>query len=75
MVAGASPKPLAQKGWNALMVAVAAGHSDIVKTLLDVTADPNTWNGDGFTPLIMASTKGFAGRLLPLYTNHYYCCT
>lgn len=43
------------------MVAVAAGHSDIVKMLLDVTADPNTANGDGFTPLIMASTKGFAG--------------
>jgi hypothetical protein len=37
-----------------LFVAVAAGHSDIVRLLLDRGGDPNALEGEGVTPLVAA---------------------
>jgi uncharacterized protein len=45
-------------GYNALTGAVASGHSEIVKWLLDHGAEPNYRYAAGYTPLLTAAANG-----------------
>ncbi len=45
-------------GYTALTGAVAAGHGEIVKWLLESGADPNYKYGPGYTPLLTAAANG-----------------
>jgi len=45
-------------GYNALTGAVANGHTEIVKWLLESGADPNYRYGPGYSPLLTAAANG-----------------
>jgi len=45
-------------GYNALTAAVAAGHTETVKYLLECALDPNYRYGPGYTPLLTAAANG-----------------
>lgn len=45
-------------GYNALTAAVAAGHSSIVRWLLETGVDANYRYGPGYTPLLTAAANG-----------------
>ncbi|HTC41698.1 MAG TPA: ankyrin repeat domain-containing protein [Candidatus Acidoferrales bacterium] len=45
-------------GYNALTGAVANGHTEIVKWLLETGADPNYRYGPGYSPLLTAAANG-----------------
>lgn len=45
-------------GYNALTAATTAGHTEIVKWLLERGLDPNYRYGPGFTPLLAAAANG-----------------
>jgi ankyrin repeat protein len=45
-------------GYNALTGAVASGHTEIVKWLLDNNANPNYRYGQGYSPLLTAAANG-----------------
>jgi ankyrin repeat protein len=45
-------------GYNALTGAVASGHTEIVKWLLEIGADPNYRYGPGYSPLLTAAANG-----------------
>jgi uncharacterized protein len=45
-------------GYNALTGAVANGHTEIVKWLLETAADPNYRYGPGYSPLLTAAANG-----------------
>jgi Ankyrin repeats (3 copies)/MYND finger len=46
--AGADPNSQAKDGWNCLMMAVRAGHADVVQALLDHGADIHAYGGGFF---------------------------
>ena len=45
-------------GYNALTAAVTAGHTEVVKYLLEGGLDPNYRYGAGYTPLLAAAANG-----------------
>jgi len=45
-------------GYNALTAAVTAGHTEVVKYLLEGGLDPNYRYGPGYTPLLAAAANG-----------------
>ncbi|HYA64667.1 MAG TPA: ankyrin repeat domain-containing protein [Candidatus Sulfotelmatobacter sp.] len=45
-------------GYNALTAAVTAGHTEIVRWLLERGLDPNYRYGPGYTPLLAAAANG-----------------
>lgn len=45
-------------GYNALTAAVTAGHTEIVRWLLERGLDPNYRYGPGYTPLLTAAANG-----------------
>jgi ankyrin repeat protein len=56
-------------GYNALTGAVTAGHTEIVKWLLEAGADPNYVYGPGYTPLLAAAANGRLG-IVKLLLQH-----
>lgn len=62
---------LAGGGWSAdghpeppLTAAAKAGHSDVVRLLLEAGADPNALDWSGRTPLVAAVWDGMCGRVV-----------
>ena len=60
---------LAPGGETPLMRAVARGHEEVARALLDAGADASARRGDGFTPLILAVFFGHE-RLVRLLVEH-----
>ena len=58
--------------WNALMIAIQKGHSDIVKLLLENGAQVNLQDNNGICALMSASQKGHSDivKLLLEYSAH-----
>ena len=56
-------------GYNALTGAVASGHTEIVKWLLDHGAEPNYRYATGYTPLLTAAANGHLEILKALLTH------
>src|ERR1700730_12119631 len=56
-------------GYNALTGAVASGHTEIVKWLLENGADPNYRYGAGYSPLLTAAANGHVGIVSMLLGN------
>jgi uncharacterized protein len=56
-------------GYNALTASVTAGHTEIVKWLLDRGLDPNYRYGPGFTPLLSAAANGHL-EIVTLLLSH-----
>lgn len=49
------------RGWSALHMSCAYGVEPMVEKLLSLHADPNATNSYGYTPLLEACHRGFAG--------------
>lgn len=56
-------------GYNALTASVTAGHTEIVKYLLEQGLDPNYRYGPGYTPLLAAAANGHL-EILKLLLAH-----
>ena len=56
-------------GYNALTAAVTAGHTEIVRWLLERGLDPNYRYGPGYTPLLAAAANGHLD-ILKLLLSH-----
>ncbi len=58
LLAGMNPNGTTTYGWTPLMHAALSGHTEIVKTLIDVGAEVNANGGEGFTALALAAGSG-----------------
>ena len=56
-------------GWTPLTIAAAEGHEDVVRLLLSLGADPNSFNLRGRTALMFAARYGFENIVSALIEN------
>ena len=71
--AGADPDAATtETSVTALMLAAEHGRADIVALLMGASANPNTFNNNGWTPLMFAAEKGHADIVQQLIASGAY---